>query len=103
LETVREFGWERLEASGEGTITRERHTYHFRDLVERTEAALRRTLAPALLRMMDREHDNLRAALEWSRDSGDHDTLLRLAGALALFGDFRVAGFFLVGDDGIEV
>jgi tetratricopeptide (TPR) repeat protein len=78
-----------LDASGEGTTTRERHTHHFRDLVERTEAALRRTLAPALLGMMDREHDNLRAALEWSWDSGDHDTLLRLAGALAYFWYWR--------------
>ena len=38
---------------------------------------------------IDREHDNLRAALAWSRDTGDHDTLLRLAGALALFWYYR--------------
>jgi hypothetical protein len=44
---------------------------------------------PVWLDDIDREHDNLRAALAWSRDSGDHDTLLRLAGALAFFWYYR--------------
>jgi predicted ATPase/class 3 adenylate cyclase len=88
LETVREFGLERLSASGEESATRDRHARFFRDLAER--AGLKEgTGDPNLLGMMDHEHDNVRAALGWSRETGDHDTLLRLAGALALFWFYR--------------
>jgi tetratricopeptide (TPR) repeat protein len=47
------------------------------------------TADPAWLDVLDREHDNLRAALTWSRDTSVHDTLLRLAGDLALFWYYR--------------
>jgi tetratricopeptide (TPR) repeat protein len=89
LETVREFGLERLEASGEETASRSRHARYFLDLAERTNAVIMKTPTPALLDLIEREHDNLRAALTWSRDSGDHNTLLRLAGALAMFWYYR--------------
>ena len=48
-----------------------------------------KTPTPALLDVIERDHDNLRTALMWSRDTGDHDTLLRLAGALAFFWYYR--------------
>jgi predicted ATPase/class 3 adenylate cyclase len=85
LETVREFGLERLEASGEAPATRDRHAGYFLDLAERAGPEIVETADPALLDLLDREHDNLRATLAWSRETGDHDTLLRLGGALALF------------------
>jgi predicted ATPase/class 3 adenylate cyclase len=89
LETVREFGLERLEASGEGSACRSRHGGYFLDLAERAGPEIVDTGDPALLDLLDREHDNLRAALAWSRDTSDHDTLLRLAGALAHFWYYR--------------
>jgi predicted ATPase/class 3 adenylate cyclase len=89
LETVREFGLERLEVSGEEPTTRDRHARFYRDLAERADSEIVETADPAWLDVLDREHDNLRAALAWSRDTGDHDTLLRLAGALALFWYYR--------------
>ena len=89
LETVREFALERLNESGEEPATRDRHARFFLDLAERTDAVIVKSPAPALLDVIDREHDNLRAALEWSRDTGDHDTFLRLAGALAFFWYYR--------------
>ena len=88
LETVREFGLERLEESGEEATTRDRHAGFFLDLAERADPD-RRNADPAWLDVIDREHDNLRAALAWSRETGDHDTLLRLAGALAFFWYYR--------------
>jgi predicted ATPase/DNA-binding XRE family transcriptional regulator len=89
LETVREFAQEGLEASGEESVTRDRHAHYFLDLAERTHAVIVKTPTPALLDVIERDHDNLRVALAWSRDTGDHDTLLRLAGALAFFWYYR--------------
>ncbi len=89
LETVREFGLERLELSGEKTTTRDGHARYFRDLAERAGPVIAETGDPAWLDVLDCEHDNLRAALGWSGDTGDNDTLLRLAGDLALFWYYR--------------
>jgi predicted ATPase len=82
LETVREFGLERLAASSEEASTRGRHAGYLLALLQRTDPE---SADPAWLNLLDHEHDNLRLALAWSRDTGDHDTLLRLAGALVYF------------------
>ena len=89
LEMVREFGLARLAESGEEPAVRNRHARFFRDLAERAEPKIFATADPALLDSIEREHDNLRAALAWSRETGDHETLLRLAGALAFFWYYR--------------
>ena len=82
-------GLERLEASGEESATRDRHAGFFLDLAERADPESSKPATRLGWMCIDREHDNLRAALAWSRDTGDHDTLLRLAGALALFWYYR--------------
>jgi len=89
LATIREFAQERLIESGEESATRDRHARFFRDLAERAGPEIVETADPAWLDVLDREHDNLRAALAWSRDTDDHDTLLRLAGDLAMFWYYR--------------
>jgi tetratricopeptide (TPR) repeat protein len=89
LETVREFGLERLEASGEETTTRDRHARFFLDLAESVSPDLMVTAPPTLLDVIDREHDNMRASLGWTRETGQHDTLLRLAAALGMFWYYR--------------
>ncbi len=86
LETVREYGLERLEASGEESATRSHHAGYFLALLEQHDPE---DTDPAWLDVIEREHDNLRAALGGSRDRGDHDTFLRLAGALGDFWYFR--------------
>src|SRR5918994_5868764 len=82
LATIREFALERLTESGEESTTRDRHAAYFLALVERGDPEVG---DPAWLDILEREHDNLRAAMGWSRKTGQHDTLLRLTGALALF------------------
>jgi predicted ATPase len=81
LETVRQYGAERLENEGLASAARERHAAHFTGFVE---LAWRRQLyvdLDAYVRYLEREVDNLRAALAWSRESGDAERSLRLARA----------------------
>jgi tetratricopeptide (TPR) repeat protein len=89
LATIREFAQERLIESGEEPGTRNQHARFFRDMAERTNAVIVKTPSPALLDVIERDHDNLRTALTWSRDTGNYDTLLRLAGARAFFWYYR--------------
>jgi tetratricopeptide (TPR) repeat protein len=88
LETVREFGLERLTESGEEPATRDRHAGYFLDLAERVSPGIMKTSDPGWLDIIEREHDNMRAALGWSQETGD-DTFIRLAGALAFFWYYR--------------
>jgi predicted ATPase/transcriptional regulator with XRE-family HTH domain len=89
LTTIREFAQERLVASSEESAARSRHARYFRDLAERAGPDIFVMADPAMLGMIEREHDNIRATLAWSRVTSDHDTLLRLAGALAGFWYYR--------------
>ena len=87
LETIREFGLERLAAAGELDELRRRHAAHFVAFAEAADAALRGPDSRPWLDRLEAEHDNLRAALEWSLsgDAAGHETAQRLSGALAWF------------------
>ena len=87
LETIRHYALERLDESGEAETVRLAHGRYF---VELAEAAYRRRLADeqAWAAKLEREHDNLRSALEWLR-SADPPKHVQLAGALAWFWNAR--------------
>jgi predicted ATPase len=85
LETIREYAEEQLEAAEEGGALRRRHAEHFLRLAERAEPELKRAQQHEWLELLGAEHDNLRAALSWARESGSHDVELRLVGALGRF------------------
>ncbi|MGH2616462.1 MAG: ATP-binding protein, partial [Thermomicrobiales bacterium] len=85
LETLREYGLERLAASGETEVTRERHAAWCLALAERAEPVI---VGPRQAEWLDRlegEHDNLRAALAWTLERGNPEHGLQLAGALWWF------------------
>jgi len=85
LETVRQYGWERLEESGEAEETGHKHAAYYLALAEEAEPALTGPDQGRWLQRLDREYDNLRAALRRSRDGGEHEIGLRLAAALWRF------------------
>jgi predicted ATPase/class 3 adenylate cyclase len=78
LETVREYGLERLVASGEEDVVRERHAAHFATLGDDTERVFWSRPVP-LMAVLEAEADNLRAALRWVEGQGQAGTGLRLA------------------------
>ncbi len=89
LETVRQYGWERLEEAGEAAAARRRHAAYYLTLAEEAEPALTGPDQGRWLQRLDREYDNLRAALRRSRDGGEHEIGLRLAAALWRFWHVR--------------
>ncbi len=91
LETLHEYAWERLEASGEAERLRQRHAAYFVALAEAAEQSLLWG-GPEQLRWLDRldaEMDNVRAALQWTLESGATELELRLAAALIPFWEMR--------------
>jgi predicted ATPase/class 3 adenylate cyclase len=88
LETIREYAAERLEDSAESEQFRRRHAEHFLALAEEAEPHLRGRPKEWLDRL-DREHDNLRAALEELEQADETQLRLRLAGALWKFWNMR--------------
>jgi predicted ATPase len=90
LETIREYGLERLGERGELDEVRRAHAGVFLELAEsRGETP---SEGEAWLDLVEADHDNLRSALAWARESGEGRLELRLTVAL---GDFWEARSYL--------
>jgi len=82
LETVREFGLERLAASGEEEAIRRLHAAWYTAMAENTWQGVDARADAEWLNQIEADHDNVRAALVWLDQIGDPEALLRLAGSL---------------------
>jgi len=89
LETLRAYGWERLEAAGRAEETRDRHAALILSTVESARGPLHGAQQPAWLDRLDADLGNIRAALDWSLGRGDAETAVRLAGSLYPLWDQR--------------
>jgi predicted ATPase len=87
LETVRQYGQEQLVEAGEADTVRRRHLAEYLALAERAYSE-RFAREEAWSAVLEREHGNLRAALDLARQA-DAEQYLRLAGALAWFWQVR--------------
>jgi len=85
FETLREYAWERLLESGEAEAMQRQHAQFFSALAEEAEPQLFFQMRAHWLERLEREHDNLRAALDRFEAAGDVEQALRLAAALAAF------------------
>jgi len=84
-ETIAEFASEMLAARGEQEVIRERHARAFLELAERAAPNLSGADQRTWLDRLERDHDNVRAALDWSTDHPAPDVAARLAFALWRF------------------
>jgi predicted ATPase/class 3 adenylate cyclase len=100
LESIREFGRARLEAAGEAALVRERHAAWCLDFCAAAANRWHGGDEAASLEQLEREHDNARAALHWSAESGRTEVELGLTAALAPF--WQVRGYLTEGRRWLE-
>ncbi|WP_297774334.1 LuxR C-terminal-related transcriptional regulator [Mycobacterium sp.] len=81
LETVRQYGLEKLAESGEAEVVRTRHRDHYTAVAVRLESQTSGDGTP-LIPWAELEMDNLRAAHAWSCDAGEFGPALRGVSAL---------------------
>jgi predicted ATPase/class 3 adenylate cyclase len=90
LETVRQYAWQKLVETGEANEMQRRHLGWYLGLAEQADGKLRGPEQQVWLDLLEAEHDNLRAALEWSkRDPSLAGKMLQLATALLWFWQFH--------------
>ncbi|SRR6266487_2280707 len=96
LETVREYAQDVLTASGEKEQTQQAHADYYLRLVEEAETHLFGAEQQHWFDRLERELDNIRAALHWSLESAGEEEMaqrgeiaLRMAGSLVSFWTVR--------------
>lgn len=89
LETLRQYGRERLLESGESDAVRSRHASYYVALAERAEPELDRSRQAEWIERLALEQGEIRAALEWLVARGEIQEALRLAGVMSRFWEIR--------------
>ncbi len=101
LETIREYGLECLRESGEANLCQRAHALFYLALAEQAEPHLKGAQQVRWWRCLEREQENLRAALAWLIGEEEGELALRLGGALWWFWNIR--GYWSEGWRWLEV
>ena len=92
LQTLWQYGRDRLTESGEAAAMQARHAAYYRQLAEQAHQGLRGAAGPVWRDRLGTESGNLRAALDWYIATGDADAALSLSSGMAwlwfINGDF---------------
>ena len=95
LQTLWQYGRDRLTESGEADTMRARHGAYYRQLAEQAHQGLRGAAGPMWRDRLVTESGNLQAALDWYIATGDADAALSLASGMAWL--WFITGDFLEG------
>jgi predicted ATPase len=90
LETLRQFGHERLAESGRLAATEQAHALYYVKLAWQAEPQLRGPAEAEWVRILDAELGNLRATRTWAMRSGHRAIAVELSDALFWFADCRM-------------
>ncbi|HEX2029455.1 MAG TPA: NB-ARC domain-containing protein [Nitriliruptorales bacterium] len=90
LETIREYGLERLAESGEEPAVRRRHAEHATRVAQQASEALSGPDQAKLTHSLERDLDNFRSALNWALQTDEAEQGLQLAATLRNF--WRLGG-----------
>ncbi len=85
LETIRQYALERLVETGEASVIRDRHLDFYLSLAEKSEPHIFGHESVLWINRLDKELDNIRAAMEWSTNNGKAVAALRIAGSFVYF------------------
>lgn len=88
-ELFRQFAGEQLRLTGEEEAARDDYLSWFLKLAEEAEPALYSAPHKATLEQLEKDHKNLRTALQWAIDSGKVEAAAGLAGFLSRFWGLR--------------
>ena len=102
LETVRDYALEQLAAHGETEVLRGHHAALYVALAEQAEPQLEGPEQVAWVARLEREHDNLRAALTWAMEDGAERGVLGLRLAAALWRFWYLRGHLSEGRRWLE-
>jgi predicted ATPase len=89
LHVIREYGAEALRERGEDEQVAAAHASWYADLAERSEPEQTGPEQAAWMRRLEREHENMRAALAFAERHGATETIARIAAALWRFWNAR--------------
>jgi predicted ATPase/DNA-binding CsgD family transcriptional regulator len=85
LETIRTYAIDQLEAADELAEVRQRHAAYFVDFAEQVQPSLHGPAMAATLDRLARDYGNFRATFQWSTETDELESGLRLAVALYRF------------------